>query len=129
MKVLKSILWISLALAVTLPWVNAGGEGLKKHAQARMAIEQLYQDVLGRQADQQGIETYMKMLENGMPLKQVRKALAYSPEAQKAITERFQTLVRRPPLPEEIQKSQEFLAADGTIDQLDRKILKRAAKR
>jgi hypothetical protein len=58
-------------------------------------VELLYQDVLGRSADQEGLQTYANALEQGWSVKQVREAIAESDEAEHHIRTIYREVLAR----------------------------------
>lgn len=58
------------------------GRGLARSQELRNRINQLYREVLGRDADPIGLETYLERLANGWSLRDVRRDLERSSEAR-----------------------------------------------
>jgi hypothetical protein len=65
----------------SLAWVR---EQLASSSEARDAVNRVYLQVLGRNADSSGLDSYTKALRNGWTLQQVRAELANSAEARSA---------------------------------------------
>ena len=53
---------------------------LATRAEARTAINQIYRDVLRREADPTGLNAQMAALRSGLTLVQIRQAIAESPQ-------------------------------------------------
>lgn len=63
-------------------------------------IDRLYQSVLGRRADTEGLKTYSRALARGWSLSRVRRDLAASPEAEQALDKIYRDLLARQVDPE-----------------------------
>lgn len=61
----------------------------------REAVRRIYREVLEREADRSGLNTYTKDLANGWTLSQVREDLAHSQEARNAINRVYQEVLGR----------------------------------
>jgi hypothetical protein len=55
---------------------------LATSAEARTAVNQIYRDVLRRDADPSGLNAQMAGLRGGLTLAQIRQAIAESPEGR-----------------------------------------------
>jgi len=58
-------------------------------------INQLYREVLGRNADGEGLRTWSRQLERGKSLREIRRDLAYSREAENAINNIYRQVLGR----------------------------------
>jgi len=82
-------------------------------------VNQLYQQVLGRNADPQGLATFTGNLSSGrMNLSQVRSALAYSDEARYTINGLYQRYLCRNADPQGLSTFSSQLANGGSIQQV-----------
>ena len=64
------------------------------------AIDRLYQSVLGRRVDKDGLKTYSRALAEGWSMSRVRRDLANSPEAELALHNIYRDLLARNADPE-----------------------------
>lgn len=60
-------------------------------------INQIYREVLGREADSNGLETYRRRLERGDSLREVREDIAESREARDRVRQIYQQFIGRNP--------------------------------
>jgi hypothetical protein len=76
---------------------NAGSDAFKFENASNLYndINQLYQEVLGREVDDSGFVTFSNTLEKGKSLNWVRKRLASSNEARAVITRIYQEILGR----------------------------------
>lgn len=58
-------------------------------------INDIYQDILGRNVDNRNLEIWTRALRNGRPLKDIRQDVARSPEAQTQINRLYQEILGR----------------------------------
>ena len=61
----------------------------------RQDIIQIYREILGRNVDPSGMDTWTRELESGRSVSQVRRAIAESPEAQSKLNELYQRMLGR----------------------------------
>jgi Domain of unknown function (DUF4214) len=82
-------------------------------------IELLYNQVLGRGSDPEGLKGWVGYyLSSGVDISVIRRAFADSPESQNHIREQYKEVLRRLPNSTELKYSQDFLADTGTLEQL-----------
>jgi hypothetical protein len=55
---------------------------LATSSEARAAINQIYRDILRREADPSGLNSQVAALRSGLTLAQIRQAIAESPEGR-----------------------------------------------
>jgi hypothetical protein len=60
-------------------------------------INQIYREVLGREADSEGMRTYGRKLDNGTSIRDIREDIARSREARDTIKRMYQELTGRSP--------------------------------
>jgi len=131
---MRSLLIVGLAWAVAGVWTPAiaggsgGGDGLKKRVAARTVVDQLYRDILARPADEEAIKLYGRALEEGKSVENVRKMIAFSPEAGLVINDRFKKFTGREATEPEMMKVRKELNEGGTIAQLESKLAKHGRK-
>ncbi len=58
-------------------------------------INDIYQNILGRNVDNRGLDIWTKALRNGRPLDDVRRDLARTPEARNKINQLYQEILGR----------------------------------
>jgi len=58
-------------------------------------INKVYQDILGRNVDNRGLEIWTRSLRNGRPLDDVRENLARTPEARNKINQLYREILGR----------------------------------
>lgn len=58
-------------------------------------INQIYREVLGRNADWDGLRTYARALERGRSLRDIRQEIAYSSEARERINQLYREVLGR----------------------------------
>jgi hypothetical protein len=85
-------------------------------------INNLYQQILGRNADRAGLENYSRNLNSGWNLGQVRRDLAYSGEVASAINRVYLQVLGRNVDPGGMETQKSFLANGGSLDQLRRNL-------
>lgn len=84
------------------------------------AIDNLYNEVLGRDADRRGVVTYRQALERGATLEQVRNDLANSSEADQVINRIYRQILGRNADSAGLNTYKRYLASGGSIDQVRR---------
>ena len=73
--------------------------------------------MLGREATDKEVEQYLKLLMSGSSVREMRKGIVLSPECEKAITEVYEEIRRRPPTPKELKHVRsEMLEGHGLDD-------------
>lgn len=58
-------------------------------------INEIYQDILGRNVDNRNLEIWTRALRNGRPIRDIRQEVARTPEAQTQINRLYQEILGR----------------------------------
>jgi hypothetical protein len=85
-------------------------------------INNLYYQILGRNADRNGLENYSRNMRSGWSLAQVRRDLAYSGEVASAINRVYIQVLGRNVDPGGLETQKSFLASGGSLEQLRRNL-------
>ncbi len=85
-------------------------------------INRVYYQILGRNADQNGLDNYSRNMSNGWSIAQVRRDLAYSGEVAGVINRVYQQVLGRNVDPGGLETQKSFLANGGSLDQLRRNL-------
>ncbi|WP_051050570.1 DUF4214 domain-containing protein [Pseudanabaena sp. PCC 6802] len=85
-------------------------------------INDLYRQILGRNADRAGLDNYSRNLNSGWSLTQVRRDLAYSSESANSINRVYLQVLGRNVDPGGLETQRSFLANGGSLDQLRRNL-------
>jgi hypothetical protein len=82
-------------------------------------VDELYQDILGRPADPEGLATFTSQLAAGVSRQQVAQAILFSPEALvRSISQAFILCLGRTPDESGLASSFDFLVSGGTLQRL-----------
>jgi uncharacterized protein (TIGR03118 family) len=111
--------------------INGGRDGLFGSLQATVAgganarfVDQIYQDLLGRQADAAGLAGWVNMLEQGMTRAQVVAAIENSPEYQTVLVQKaYQQFLHRSAEQGGLNGWVAFLQQGHTVEQMEAGII------
>ncbi len=101
---------------------SGGGNSYQNRADVYDAVDELYQEVLGRDADRAGLRTYRRFIEQGWSLSRVRSALASSPEAEQIINSIYRQYLGRDADPGGMDTYRGFLDRGWSMDQVRRAV-------
>jgi hypothetical protein len=87
--------FVETYIPLLTPWLLSQLAALE--ASEVVALEAIYQAVLGRAMDDSGRQTYSALLAQDWTLGQVRDTIAHSPEARSRLDEIYQTVLGRAP--------------------------------
>jgi hypothetical protein len=93
-------------------------QNLAQSPEAQFHLDQIYLQVLGRDADPVGLAGYQGALANGFTLDQARSQIAHSAEAQSDLITLFQDTSHRAPGIAELLGMEDQLAVPGTSQQM-----------
>ena len=115
-----------LMAAVAFTAFSAKAEGMKERVGYTMVIQQMYLDILGREATAEDVQNCELALKQGNELKKIRNMLILSPECEKAIKKTYRDMVNREPSDAEIQKVRKAMAEDNnTLVDLQKRLKKK----
>ena len=100
-------------------------EKAKARLKARVAIEQVYMDCLGREPTPADVTAWQNALRDGKDPREVRAMIISGPECGSAITRMFNKSVKRAPNEKEMLKARKHLNEGGSLDELQHKIDKK----
>ena len=99
---------------------------MKERVGYTMVIQQMYLDILGREATAEDVQNCELALKQGNELKKIRNMLILSPECEKAIKKTYRDMVNREPSDAEIQKVRKAMAEDNnTLVDLQKRLKKK----
>jgi hypothetical protein len=78
-------------------------------------VNRMYQEVLGRSADNSGLNTHISQLRNGKSINDIRASLAASAEAKQAINRQYNQVLGRNGDPAGLNHYQQKLIAGATL--------------
>lgn len=117
---------LALVAAVSLTATPSKAEGMKERVGYTMVIQQMYLDILGREATAEDVQNCELAVKQGNELKKVRNMLILSPECEKAIKKTYRDVVNREPSDAEIQKVRKAMAEnDNTLVDLTKRLQKK----
>ncbi len=96
---------------------GTGGPSLDR-SQIEAQVKQLYRDVLDREADVGGLNSFSDQMMSGKTAQEIRQILAFSQESINNLNSLFQTFLLRAPSPGELKNFQEQLATDKKLSQI-----------
>lgn len=86
------------------------------------AINEIYLSVLGRRTDLSGARTYIRNLNNGWTLQQVRRDVAFSREAENLINQAYRQILRRNADSGGLETYKNYLAGGRSIRDVRREL-------
>lgn len=101
---------------------QSSGGSSQNRADIYDAVDDLYQEVLGRDADRAGLRTYRRFIEQGWSLSRVRSALASSPEAEQIINSIYRQYLGRDADPGGLSTYRGFLDRGWSMEQVRRAV-------
>ncbi|MEE3718629.1 DUF4214 domain-containing protein [Tumidithrix elongata RA019] len=104
---------------------NNGGYNNGGQRVAERQINQIYRDVLGRDADPSGLQGWLRAANGGTSLLNIRKQIADSPEALERINQLYVEILRRPADPAGLRYWVSVLERGGNLVQIRQQLLAR----
>jgi Domain of unknown function (DUF4214) len=87
---------------------------------SQSAVARLYQDILGRQADSDGLAFWSRLVDQGATIDQVAQGFLASPEnVQKKVEDAYHLLLHRSADLGGLNNFTDFLQKGGTVEQMD----------
>lgn len=117
---------LALVAAVSLTATPSKAEGMRERVGYTMVIQQMYMDILGREATAEDVQNCELAVKQGNELKKIRNMIILSPECEKAIKKTYRDVVNREPSDAEIQKVRKAMAEnDNTLVDLTKRLQKK----
>ena len=85
-------------------------------------INRAYQEILGRNPDTLTLRTWVREIQRGNSIKDLRRQLAYSQEAENAINQIYQEFLGRNPDAEGLRIWQRILTRGGSLEYVRRQV-------
>ncbi|CAN1211970.1 hypothetical protein TUMEXPCC7403_17320 [Tumidithrix helvetica PCC 7403] len=104
---------------------NNGGYNNGGQRVAERQINQIYRDVLGRDADPSGLQSWLRAVNGGTSLLDIRKQIAQSPEALERINQLYVEILRRQVDPVGRRYWVSFLERGGNLVQIRQHLIAR----
>jgi hypothetical protein len=123
--VMKNILCLLTVFAIGFSATNVFAGGAEERMKARMAIEQIYHDVLGRSPSGEEIDNAIIEIKRGRSLKEIRKHTIVSEECERAIQKIYREVLNRKANDEEVQKVRKALNDGKTLVHLRYRLQKK----
>lgn len=96
---------------------------MNTEAEKIAALKQIFSQVLGREADQAGLDYFMNQLSNGVDIGQIKNIIASSDESKRNITNLYLKNLNRPPTDSELNSDIAKLVHNYTLSQVEQIIL------
>ena len=124
-RLMSLMVLVAMVAVVTLTATSSKAEGMKERVGYTMVIQQMYMDILGREATAEDVQNCELAVKQGNELKKIRNMLILSQECENAIKKTYRDSIGREPSDPEIQKVRKAMAENnGTLVDLKKRLQK-----